>query len=111
VSVIRFRLERAGDDGYAVEPLDEPSRVFTDFVASDLLGREGLEEMLARARAVLDASEPSLDEVRNRFRISVDRVDTVVRDDEWDRYARCTTTEFVAFLAAVLDDVNAQADA
>lgn len=109
--MIRFSIEPSQSGGYDLAPADEASRIFTDFVAFDLFGLRGVEEMLERAQAVLDGSGEPFEEMRNRYEISLEREETSLRDDEWGLAGRCRTTEFVAFLDSLLAEIGARADA
>jgi hypothetical protein len=104
--VVTFRLRRTDAHGYDLEAVDPGDDLFAYFVNADLLGVEGVEEMLEIAKEVHAGSRAPVDEVRNVCSIELNRDEVRIREEEWQRTAHCTTPEFIAFLESVLAELD-----
>jgi hypothetical protein len=103
---ITFRLRRTDVHGYDVEAVEPRDELFAYFVNADLLGVEGVEEMLEEARAIRAGTRAPLDEIRNVCSIELGREEVRIADEEWERTAQCTTDEFIAFLESILAELD-----
>jgi hypothetical protein len=105
--VIGFRLERVAGGGYRVAATDDASEPFAELVNADLLGTEGVRELLGIARRVRAGEEPPVEELRNVHELALGQDEVTVTDQYApDVSARASTAEFVAFLEAILAELE-----
>ena len=111
--MIDFRLVEE-PHGVTVEVLDPDLATFADFVNYDLFGREGVEQQLEAARAVLAGTytegrregvvrpATSYERGHNAHHVSITPATTVISFDGTGRRSEAPTTDYVAFLEALL---------
>lgn len=111
--VIAFRLVEE-PHGVTVQVLGPALRTFGDFVNHDLFGREGVEQQLETARAVLagtytegrrdgvERPATTYERGHNAHHVSITPTRTVITFDGSGRRSEAPTSDYIAFLEELL---------